>query len=157
MKKSKVNLKIVIIAAVIIVLFTVLAILVNWDNRNSYKNLKENPSINAWLKDTKSSEKIVTVVGTSWCGNCAALKESMSKVLKKYDFKVYWYEIDILEKEDKETYDTLINTYNISENEYDGHIPYVFLTQNGEVVNHFGGARDKDGLIEELKEFGVIK
>ncbi len=151
MKEFLLKYKIVIAVVVLLGLFVLLSVLMG-DKELFSKEMGSD--VQEWLTASKSDEYVVTVLGQTTCPHCINFKPVMASVNNEYDFKLYWFEIDVMSKNDKEGYNALMNTYNLDG--YQG-TPYTFITKNGEFVDYTSGGKDKDTLIEFLKKNGVIE
>lgn len=104
-----------------------------------------------WVEDTSSNNPVVTVIASTTCPNCTNLKPIITELSEEYDFKLYFYESEELTADEVTV---LHNTYDIN---YEGYVPYVFVTKNGKVVKDTTGFMDKDASIDFLKSANVIE
>lgn len=148
LKKYKVG----IIIGVVLVLFVGLSLLMD-NNEKDVAVLKDD--VDEWIEETKGDTPIVSVYAASWCHNCASLKPIMEKLQKEYGFKVYWFEVDLLSKNNPDEYDKLMNAYKIED--YTGAVPFTFIIKNGEYTAHILGAQSESSLLEFLKENDVVE
>lgn len=147
MKDFFIKYKVIIISAILILLFLALSLMI--DSNSGQAKMKDN--LKDWQVDTKKDDYVVTVIGQTTCGHCISYKPVMQNVLNKYDFNVYWFEVDTFSDED---YNTLIETYELTN--YKG-TPYTFITKNDEFVDFISGGTDEESLVSFLKENNVIK
>lgn len=146
MKKFiKKNLPVIIIGALVI-LFVVLAVLLKDNNKETTTTEVEN-----WLAATKEEESVVTVYAQTTCGHCKLYSPIMEEVYNEYDFNLYWFDVDSLNRSD---YNLLTYTYNLTG--YSG-TPYTLITKAGEVVAYHSGRMEKETLVNFLAENGVIE
>ncbi len=124
-------------------------ILLAFSQKNNYV---QEPIVDNWYKDVKSGEQVVTIIGTTFCPHCQEYKPVITALAKKYKFKLYFFESDILSKEDL---DKLVNTYDLVD--FDDYVPFTFIIKNDKYVTGKAGFANKESSIDYLKEFGVIK
>ena len=137
-----------IIIGIVLILFVVLSLLMRDTNPKGFLGNKD---FSNWVDDTKKEEYVVTVVAQTGCGHCINFKPVMKKVFNKNDFKIYWFEADLM---NKERYQTLIGTYELPD--YGG-TPYTFITYKGELVDYYSmGEMSKEALEGFLTKNNVI-
>lgn len=149
MKKFILKYKVPILVGLLVILFISLSVIIG-DIK-----VKVSDNIEDWIKDTKKDEYVVTVWGSSTCHNCANHKPVMEKLQKEYGFKLYWFELDVLNKQKPDDYRALVNEYNIED--YAGSVPFTFVMKNGEYLGNLLGAQGEERVIEFLKEKNVIE
>ena len=147
MKKNKSKLTAICIIFGI-VLFFVLSFMISG---NTSEPPKVNVSIDEWYSETQKDEYVITVIGQTTCPNCKAYKPIISSLSTKYKLNLYFFESDMLEEEE---YNKLVSSYEEFDHEY---VPFTAITKNGKVLTTTVGKKEKDELLEFLKEYGVIK
>ena len=137
--------KVLLLVSALIILFVVLSFLIKEDE------LAVNSDVTDWYSTTKEGGVVVTVFAQTNCSHCINFKPVMNKAQKEYGFKLFWFELDQVSSKDRVT---LENTYDIYD---DFGTPYIFVTNNGEVVGDYQkGEMPYDDLIDFLKENKVI-
>lgn len=134
----------------LVVLVASFALLVMFNEDKGVKESSE--QVVAWSTDTSQEEPVVTVLASSTCGYCAQYEPVIEALAEENDFKLYWFELDQLNDTDTQT---LISTYELEE--FDGSVPYTFITEDNQFVTHTIGAMDKANTELLLKNNGVIK
>lgn len=147
MKEFILKYKVFLIVAVLLVLFVVLSVLLG---ENKTENVEMKDDLTEWLSDTKKDESVVSVIAQTTCGHCIAFKPVMQKTANKYGFNIYWFEANLMSKED---YTSLTSTYELTG--YSG-TPYTFIIKNGKFVDYISGETDEENLVKFLKNNNVI-
>ena len=137
MKKSKIPL---IIIGVVVVSFALLGILTNL---NSGEDI-ESKTVSEWLTDTSSGKGVVTVIGLTTCSHCQEYKPKIISLARKKGFNLYFFEVDTLSQEDR---DTLLNTYELAD--YTEQVPFTYIINDNSYVDGMVGFSD----INEVKDF----
>ena len=109
-------------------------------------------TVSDWYSDAKEKNTIVTVVGASYCSHCQEYKPIITALSKKYKFKLYFFEIDKLSKEDQST---LIYTYDLLD--YKVEVPFTFILKDDKYVTSSNGFANEETIVNFLKENGIIK
>ena len=130
------------IAGLLIYCFIFLAIL----------NKESDPSVEDWKNDISQGKTVVTVLGLTTCSHCQEYKPIIKSLSKKYKFNLYFFEVDNYSIEENET---LLHTLELTD--YDEHVPFTFIAKNNEYVSGIVGYSNKDGIIEYLKNNGIIE
>lgn len=104
-----------------------------------------------WHKATLEDKYVLTVIGASFCSHCNNFKPIIEKVANDYNVDLYYYYIDMLDETEK---DSIINSY---ETNYDGSVPHLFITKNGNVISNQTGEMEESTLIEFLQLNLVIQ
>ncbi len=124
-------------------------------NNDSKSNNDENYVItefnkDEWLKLTKSNTYVINVIAASWCPHCQNFKPVITEVAEKTKTKLFFIEVDKLKSmvpEDAEDYiDAFTTTYELKD--YNGGVPYMFVTRNGKVVAEHSGEMNLDRTME---------
>jgi len=149
MKKFILKYKAPIAIIVLLGLFIALSILVG-DIR-----VKVGDDVSEWIDATKKDEYVVTVFASSTCPNCENHKPVMENLQKEHGFKLFWFEIDLLNQSKPGDYKALLAEYNIEE--FDGRVPFTFVTKNGKYLGNILGAQGEESVVEFLKEQNVIE
>lgn len=146
-KKDKLKSKELMMGSIIGLLIYLLAILIIFTRIPEDKR-----NVNDWHSDVNKGGIVVTVIGASYCSHCQEYKPIIQKLSRKYDFNMYFFESDTLEKENQ---DILYNSFELPE--FDGYVPYTVIFKDGKPIVSTTGFADKDTTINFLKENGVIK
>ena len=149
MKKFILKYKAPLAIVVLLGLFIALSILVG-DIK-----VKVGDDVTEWIDSTKKDEYVVTVYASSTCSNCENHRPVMEKLQKEYGFKLYWFEIDLLNQSKPADYKALLGEYNIDE--FDGRVPFTFVTKNAKYLGSLLGAQGEDSVVSFLKEHNVIE
>ncbi len=136
----------------IVVLLVAFAFLIMFTEDKPTDNTIEYPSISKWATETLEDKPVVTVLALSTCGYCKSYKPIIEQLKEEYDFDLYWYEVDSLSDED---YSTLTSKYELLN--YEGSVPYTFITNNGEFIADTTGAMEEEATLKFLKDNKVIK
>ena len=123
-----------------------LAILGNNSNKIGEGTAKE------WYNDVTSGKEVVTVIGGSFCPHCQEYKPIIKKIANKYKFNFYFFEIDLMEQEDKEIIE---NTYQLTD--FTDNIPFTFIVKNNQYITGKTGFSTEDDIKNFLKEQKIIK
>lgn len=124
-------------------------------NNDSKSNNDENYVItefnkDEWLKLTKSDTYVINVIAASWCPHCQNFKPVITEVAEKTKTKLFFIEVDKLKSmvpEGAEDYiDVFTTTYELKD--YNGGVPYMFVTRNGKVVAEHSGEMNLDRTME---------
>ena len=146
MKKKSIG---IIISALILVLGIVVI------SYNSSTPNYKNRSVNEWYTDVANGKEVITVFGASYCSHCHDYYPVISKLAKKYNFNLYFYDVDTLSKNNPDDYDTLMNSFEIKD--YDDSFPFTFIMNNKEYKAFTEGFVNRDYTVNFLKENGIIK
>ena len=92
MKEFLSKYKVVLAIGILLVLFIALSLLV----KDPEPKREMGDSVSEWFEDTKGDDYVVAVLGQTTCPHCISFKPVMKKVNQKYDFKLYWFEVDTL-------------------------------------------------------------
>ncbi len=138
-----------LIVGTLILIFILFTILVGGNAKEP--EVEVTATVSEWREEVNKDEYVVTVFAASWCGNCSNFKPVITKVVGKYDFKFYWFEMDTLTDEENSG---LTSTFNFEN--FTGY-PYMFVTKNGEFLEDNAGYINETTLIKFLKDVGVIK
>lgn len=139
-----------LLLGVIIVIFA-LIVMFNEDKTPVTNNIENSAEIVSWSEQTQEDQYVVTVMASSTCGYCQAYNPVIHALQEEYGFTLYWFEIDNLSDDD---YQTLSSTYDLEN--YEGSVPYTFITKNGEFVIDNIGALEEEGTLDFLKTNNVI-
>lgn len=138
-----------ILIAVLLVAF---ALLVMFTEEVPTNNVVEYPDVSSWKEETSADKPVVTVLALSTCGYCQNYQPVIEKLQEEYDFVLYWYEIDGVSDAD---YSTLMSTYELKN--YEGSVPYTFITKDGEFVADTIGGMEEATTLKFLKDNEVIE
>ena len=108
--------------------------------------------VSNWYKDLESGEAVVTVIASSTCPHCQALKPIISESSIKYDYKLYFFEADQLSDSDYSIVSDAIELEG-----YEGYVPFTFVVKNKEFKGSKTGEMDDDLLTEFLKQSQVLE
>ncbi len=136
----------------VVVLLVAFALLVMFTEEKPTNNTVEYPSVSAWQEETSEDKAVVTVLALTTCGYCQNYKPVIEELQEEYDFILYWYEIDTLSDAD---YTTLTSTYDLLN--YEGSVPYTFVTKNGEFIVDVTGGMEKADTLKFLKDNEVVE
>jgi thiol-disulfide isomerase/thioredoxin len=139
-----------IIIGVIIVVLGIIVISLNGKTID-YKDR----SVDDWYNDIMNEKDVLTIFGASYCSHCQEYYPVITKLAKKYDLNLYFFEVDVLRKENKEDYDKLMTSFEIQG--YEGDVPFTFIMQGGDYKNYSVGFVSRDYTVNFLKENGLIK
>ena len=112
----------------------------------------QEPIVDNWYRDVTSGEKIVTIIGASYCSHCQEYKPVIEKLANKYKFKMYFFESDMLGADDL---NKLEHTYQLEG--FDGSVPFTFLVEDNRFITGKAGFASRELSIKYLTEIGVIK
>lgn len=104
-----------------------------------------------WLNDTSSNKYVITVIGYTTCPHCSNYKPVIENVSLNKKMKLYFVYGD---KMDSRDYAVLLKTYNI--NEFEGSVPFTFVTYNGKVIRqHTGSMNESETLnfLDNLEQY----
>ena len=104
-----------------------------------------------WYSDVSSGKTVVTVIASSTCPHCQALKPIITASAKKSKYKLYFFEVDKLDESD---YLILFNSIELDG--YEGYVPYTFVIKNKEFMGSTVGEMTNDELKEFLTQTGVL-
>lgn len=107
----------------------------------------------AWVDATETDEYVVTVLAQTTCSHCIAFKPVIEGLKEKYNFNLYWWEVNELYESNETDYKAVTEYYNLKS--YNG-TPHTFITKNGELIAEQGGEMDEESLLNFLKEKNVI-
>lgn len=116
-------------------------------NDNEYISTEFNKD--EWMNTVNSNEYVINVIAASWCPHCQNYKPIIMDVAKKLKIKLYFIESDKLSSDDYKAYTT---TYELSE--YDGNVPFTFITHKGNVLGERVGEM---GLDETINFINSVK
>ena len=157
-KKLSKNVITAIIIAAVSILFIVLSFVISKEPEKVEYTLQEmdvskaSKAIQDWYNDLASGEPVVSVVASSNCQFCQALKPVITSAAEKYKFKLHFVEANQLTKEDYDIYTSAIELVG-----YAGSIPYTYIVNDKKFVTSRTGAMSEEELVEFLKENKVIK
>jgi len=139
-----------------VVLLLVLFTILQETNKSTEVEIDESAlsaEMSTWLNDTRSDEYVVTVIGMTTCPHCQNYKPVIEEVSKNENIKLYFFEADTITNEADNK--ALENAYELEN--YEGSVPYTFITKNGEFIADNVGGMDKDATLNFLRENNVIK
>ena len=146
-KKDKSLSKILLIGTIIgLIIYLFVALIV------FTKTPEDKRTVNDWHTDVNKGGIVVTVIGASYCSHCQEYKPVIRNLSKKYGFNLYFFESDILGKEDQ---DILYNTFELPN--FEGYVPYTVIIKDGSPLISTTGFANKEATVNFLKENGVIK
>lgn len=154
MKKFLNNNKGLLIGVSVVLLLVIFTLLQN-TNTTSGKDFDESllgTEVSEWLNKTREDDFVVTVLGMTTCPHCQNYKPVIEGVTNDEDLNLYFFEIDTVTNEDD--FNALENAYNLEN--YEGAVPYTFITKNGEFVCDTVGAMDVENTKSFLKSCGVL-
>ena len=111
-----------------------------------------NRSIDEWYEDITSGNTVVTVLGSSQCDHCQALKPVIINLAKKNDINLYFFEADSYNQSD---YERLTKSFELQD--FDGSVPYTFIMKNQEFLGQTTGYQNESVIKQFLWEYGIIK
>ena len=109
-------------------------------------------TVDEWYNDINSGKEVITVIGLTTCSHCQEYKPVIQSLSKKYNFNLYFFEVDTLPEKEK---DILFNTIELKD--YDNHVPFTFIVRSKEYVTGVVGYNGRDSIKEFLKEYEIIK
>ena len=112
----------------------------------------EKHTVADWYEDVKANKEVVTVIGASYCSHCQEYKPVITALAKKYNFKLYFFEVDQLSKKEQAV---LMYTYELTD--YKDEVPFTFIVKNDEYTTSTGGFVSEENTLNFLKENGIIK
>ena len=112
----------------------------------------ETHTVADWYEDVKANKEVVTVIGASFCSHCQEYKPIITALSKKYKFKLYFFEVDLLSKKEQAV---LMNTYDLVD--YKDEVPFTFIVKNDAYSISTDGFVSEESTIKFLKENGIIK
>jgi thiol-disulfide isomerase/thioredoxin len=107
--------------------------------------------IKNWYTDVSSGASVVTVIASSTCPHCQALKPIITASAKKENYKLYFFEADKLSEDD---YQIIFNAIELDG--YEGYVPYTFIIKDKEFKGSNVGEMQEDELKDFLTQAGVI-
>lgn len=114
-----------------------------YNNDLKYEVVKyDNFDLNVWYNDVKSENLVINVISASYSEYCNSYLPIAESVTKEKNIKLYFIDIDMLSYDDAETFTKKFELSN-----YDGHIPFTFVTYGGEVIDDVTGKLDEEDLI----------
>ena len=146
MKKSH----IILIVFLVVFLLGIVVISLN-SQTPDYKNR----SVDDWYNDVMSGKEVITVYGASYCSHCQDYYPVITKLAKKYDLNLYFFEVDTLSKEDPDAYDVLMNSFEITD--YKESVPFTYIMKYKEYKAYTEGYLSREYTLNFLKDNGVIK
>lgn len=145
MKKFFKKYFVVIIGIVICLAFIGLSIL--------NEAIKESKTeLDPFKEDFPKLEYSVVVLARSTCTHCHNLKPRITKVTTDYDIPLYWFTVDLMSKKD---INYLMELF--SDHDYEGYVPYIAISNNGEIVASHTGELKESEVIDFFKENNIIK
>ena len=140
-------------AVILLVLFTILQ-----DNSKEEKVIEIDESLlsaemSDWLNSTREDKYVVTVIGMTTCPHCQNYKPVITSVSDNENLNLYFFEADTITN--AEDNNALENAYELEN--YEGSVPYTFVTKNGEFVCDTVGGMDEKGTNDFLRSCGVIE
>lgn len=139
-----------IIIGIIIVILGVIVISLN----SQMPDYKER-TVEDWYNDIINNKEVLTIYGASYCSHCQEYYPVISKLANKYNINLYFFEVDTIREKDKDAYDKLMNSFELSD--YDGNVPYTYIMRDGNFVNSTVGFANRDLTVNFLTENGIIK
>ncbi len=112
-------------------------------------------SVDEWYNDIMSGKEVITVYGGSECPHCHQYYPVITKLAKKYNLNLYFFEVDTLNKNNPDAYQKLMNSFEIKD--YDGSVPFTYIMKDGDYKNYTSGFISRDNTVNFLKENGLIK
>ena len=149
-KETKTNLLTGTIIGTAIWVFVGLSFMINVSNPAQKQNREY--SISDWLVDIEKSEPVVTILGLTTCSHCQLYKPTIEKLADKYQFKLYFFEIDELSDEDR---DIVINTFELQT--YEGSVPFTYIVKDKKILAEDTGFNDRDYTYQFLQDHKIIK
>lgn len=134
------------------VLLVAFALLIMFTEEATTNNDEKSPAVSQWATETMEDKPVVTVLALSTCGYCQSYKPILHGIQEEYGFVLYWYEVDSLSDED---YNALTSKYELLN--YEGSVPYTFVTKKGEFIADTTGAMEKADTLKFLKDNKVIE
>ena len=106
--------------------------------------LIETLDVEELFRQIDSEEYLIVTFAQEWCGHCKAFKPTATEFAKEIEYKYYWVELNLLDKEDK---DAILNRFS----ELKG-TPYTAITSYGKLVGSVEGEASLGNLIERINE-----
>ena len=149
-KDTKSNLLTGTIIGVGIWLFFGLSFLINVSNPAQKQEIEY--LVSDWQVDIKKEEPVVTVLGLTTCGHCQLYKPTIEKLQNKYNFKLYFFELDTLTEEEREIVET---TYELAT--YGDSVPFTYIVKGDRIIAEETGFEDRETTLNLLKDYKIIK
>ncbi len=108
--------------------------------------------VSDWQVDIQKEEPVVTVLGLTTCGHCQLYKPTIEKLQSKYNFKLYFFELDTLTEEEREIVET---TYDLAT--YGSSVPFTYIVKGKNIVAEETGFEDRETTLNFLKDHKIIK
>lgn len=99
----------------------------------------------------EEKQSFILFIGSAECDHCSLYKETVNKVVKKYQVNITYIDISKLSVEEKNKLATIVN--------YDG-TPTTAFIENGKETSKYDrieGNKSYDKVVEKLEKKGYIK
>jgi thiol-disulfide isomerase/thioredoxin len=139
-------------------LFFILSFVINSEVKPQLTTVNEidtslaSEKLQTWYNELDNGNTVVTVIASSTCQYCQALKPIITESSNENNFTLYFFEADQLSDEDY-----TILTSAIDLNDYEGSIPYTFVVKNREFNGSHTGSMEKEELLSFLYETEVLE
>lgn len=104
-----------------------------------------------WLVDIEKSEPVVTILGLTTCSHCQQYKPTIEKLADKHDFKLYFFELDELNEEERNMVE---GTFELQT--YEDSVPFTYIVKDKKIVAEETGFQSRDYTYQFLKDHKVI-
>lgn len=148
-KETKSNLLTGTIIGTAIWVFVGLSFMINVSNPAQKQNIEYN--VSDWLVDIEKEEAVVTILGLTTCSHCQQYKPTIEKLANKHKFKLYFFELDELTEEERNTVE---NTFELET--YEDSVPFTYIVKNKKVIAEDTGFESRDYTYQYLKDHKVI-
>ena len=145
MKKRSMFLLVIIFIILVIILSVFLV------NRSDNKNFISTSYADI-LKMVENKESFVLCISATDCSHCQSFKPKLKKISKDYNTKIYYIDIDKIDKDDYDKFKTDFS--------FDGGTPTTLFIIDGEektVANRIDGDVSIEKVVNKLKKNGFIK
>lgn len=133
---------------VFLVLIMLLPIFIGCDSKlSSYEEIDYDTFINK----IENEESFALFIGSATCQHCDAFKGTINKVIKKYQVKIYYIDINKFDETQSKKFKTYIN--------FNATPTTVFIYDGAEktTYNRINGNLSYDKVVEKLTKVGYIK
>lgn len=145
MKKRSIFLLVIIFIILVIILSVFLV------NKSNNKNFISTNYADI-LKMVENKENFVLCISATDCSHCQSFKPKLKKISNDYNIKIYYIDIDKINKEDYDKFKTDFS--------FDGGTPTTLFIIDGEektVANRIDGDVSIEKVVNKLKKNGFIK
>ncbi len=103
-----------------------------------------------WKRDINEGYEVVTVIASSECPHCIAYKPVIEDIARKYNFRLYFFESNLLSNSD---YDVLTGI-DSDKFRFSGIVPFTFIIRNNEYIDDIVGYSDVQDIVNFLNSNG---